>query len=165
MREKHGATTAAGPVVRVDAPCKSKPILFQPHTLQQSRSIRIYPSQSLSNAFTLFTSRFVGAIDSSTDISYQLPWNFGDFLHDIPCRLGANEALDTAADALIATYTRFCCRSGGNTTLDLEILKKHTLALKALRSVLDDPVKACSAETLGAIMLLQIHQVRKVTSL
>lgn len=116
-----------------------------------------HPSRTLSNDFTIFLGAFAATISPTTHIKYQLPWNFGDYLQEIPCRLGSSKALDAASDALIAAYSRFCCN---HTELGLEPVKKYTAALRELKISLDDPVKAHSSETLAAINLLQIYQVR-----
>ena len=116
------------------------------------------PSHTLSNDLTRLTSVFVHKIDPSVDIKIQLPWNFGGFLADVPCRLGINESLDAAADALGTAYTGFCA---GNVIPHPEALVKYSRALNALRRCLSDPVKACSSETLCSVMLLLIIQVLK----
>lgn len=114
------------------------------------------PSKPLSNRVSLLTSVIAGTISPSTPIRFQLPWSFGDFLYDIPCRIGQNEALDAAADALATAYWRYC---GQNSSMHLATLKTHGVAIEALQSCLMDPVKAHSPETLAAIMLLLIRQV------
>ena len=121
----------------------------------------IGPSRTLSNSLTRLTSAFVDKIDPTADIRIQLPWNFGGFLADIPCRLGTNDALDAASDALVTAYTGFC---GGNVGPHPEVLVKHSRALNALRRCLSDPIKAYSSETLCSVMLLLIIQVRRNTN-
>jgi hypothetical protein len=90
-----------------------------------------------------------------TDVRFNLAFSFGGFLTHIPRRLGRNEALDSASDALVSTHSCFC--SGLNMSIDA--LTKYSRALGVLRKYLDDSVKACSSETLAAIMLLLICQV------
>jgi hypothetical protein len=114
------------------------------------------PSNGLANGLTRLTSAFVSNLDPSTDISIQLTWNFGDFLCDVPPRLGTNEALDAASEALVSSYAYFLAGGVGVTP---EVLLKHSKALSALRHCLDDPVKAYSSETLCSIMILMIVQV------
>jgi Fungal specific transcription factor domain len=108
---------------------------------------------------TKLASALVYKIDPTTDIRYQLVWNFGGYLADVPRRLGTNPALDAASDALVAAHTDFC--SSGRPGSECELLAKHSHALSVLRDALDDPVKAHSSETLCAIMLLMIVQVCK----
>lgn len=108
---------------------------------------------------TQLASAFVGKIDPTADIRYQLVWNFGAYLADIPRRLGTNPALDAASDALVAAHTNFC--SNGHGVPDYAFLAKYSRALNVLRDELDDPDKAHSSETLCAIMLLMIIQVCK----
>ena len=115
--------------------------------------------RSPSNGLTRLSLAFVCNVDPSIDINVQLVWNFGAFLREVPRRLGTNEALDAASDALVTAYTWYTSSSVGYRIPDTEALTKHSLALNALRNCLDDPVKAHSSETLCAIMLLQICQV------
>lgn len=112
---------------------------------------------------TKLASALVDKIDPTTDIRYQLVWNFGGFLADVPRRLGMSPALDAASDALIAAHTNFC--SSGHPGLECELLAKYSHALNVLRDALDEPVKAHSSEALCAIMLLMIVQVCKRTCL
>ena len=119
------------------------------------------PTHTPCNSLTRLTSAFAKKIDSTVDIRVQLPWNFGPFLEEVPRRLGTNEALDAASDALITAYTGFCA---GEVAPSPEVLGKHSRALNSLRRCLDDPVKAHSSETLCAIMMLLIHQVRGMTN-
>ena len=91
------------------------------------------------------------------DTNVQLPWNFGPFLEDIPRHLGVNDSLDTAADALIAAYNQF--RTTGRAANELG-LKKYSKALLTLRDCLAEPQKACTTETLCAIMILMVFEVR-----
>ena len=115
------------------------------------------PRRALSNSHTRLTSALIYYIDPSIDLRIQLPWNFGIYFEDIPSRLGHNEALDAAADAIVEAYTHYCT---GETGPSSEVLVKHSRALNALRHCLDDPVKAHSSETLCSIILLQTTQVR-----
>ena len=117
------------------------------------------PSRSLANKLTRLISAFVSNIDESANINIQLPWNFGPFLSDVPRRLGANEALDAASEALVTSYTHFIT---GNAEANSDVLTKHSMALGALRRTLDDPVRAHSSETLCSTMILLIVQVRPV---
>ena len=114
------------------------------------------PPRSLSNPITRLTGAFIERIDPFVDIRFQLLWNFGDYLADIPCRLGISGALDAAADALVTAHTRFCV---GHLDPNSTLLAKHSRALNILRQDLSDPVKARSSETLCSIMLLMIYQV------
>ena len=111
----------------------------------------------LSNEHTRRVGAFVDRVNPSTGVKYNLAWTYGDYLVDIPARLGTNEALDRAADAVLAAHGRF---SAAHLDVTPVILEKYTMALTALRTCLDDPVKATTSETLCAIMLLLICQVR-----
>lgn len=111
-----------------------------------------------SNALDKLTISFIDNLSPSLDISIQLIGNFGGFLAYVPSRLGRNASLDTAADVLVAAYTRY--RSHGCNPTS-EVLIKHSRALNALRKSLGDPMQATSSETLGAVMVLLICQVRQ----
>ena len=119
------------------------------------------PTQNLSNRLSSLTSRFVHSISQDVDIRFQLPWNFGPYLASIPCRLGRSAALDAATDTLVAAHTSFCA---GNATSNQPVLVKYSRALSHLRHDLDDVAKARSAESLCAVMVLAIAQVRFLTS-
>ena len=124
------------------------------HTQQKKPKRAWDPTQPLSNDFSVFTSSFIKTIDPDKTFQYQLPLSFGDFLLDIPRRLGTNEALDAASAALDKAYRRYC--SGMPTKA--EVFAAYGKAIRALRLCLDDPVKARSPETLAAVMVIQIFQ-------
>jgi hypothetical protein len=103
------------------------------------------------------TSSYVNAIKTTTDMRYNLAWSYGDYLVDIPQRLGVNPALDASVDALVCAHSNIC--SGRKVTL--ESLQKYSAGLKALRDCLDDPSQARTSETLCAVMLLMNCQVSR----
>lgn len=109
-----------------------------------------------SSSLTLTTNEFVGTMTTSTSVRFNLVYWYGEFLQDIPARLGRNEALDSSVKALTAAHSSFCLQHRPTP----EALVKYSAALRTLRFYLDDPVKACSTETLCAVMLLLICQVR-----
>ncbi|KAL8845937.1 MAG: hypothetical protein Q9221_008938 [Calogaya cf. arnoldii] len=102
-------------------------------------------------------SAFANRISQDVDIRFQLPWNFGDYLVQIPRRLGVSESLDAAVDALVSAHTWFCA---GNLKPGSEVLAKHARSLAVLRHDLNDGVKARRPEMLAAIMVMSITQVR-----
>ncbi|KGO61971.1 YjgF/Yer057p/UK114 family [Penicillium expansum] len=106
------------------------------------------------NSMTALTNLFVGAIKRSTDLRYNMWWSFGLFLEDVPRRLGINEALDRAVDAVTIAHAGFCTRQ----PVSAEALSKYSHALKTLRVYLDDPLQASSSSTLCAVMILLICQ-------
>ncbi|CAI7564620.1 unnamed protein product [Penicillium crustosum] len=81
-------------------------------------------------------------------------WSFGLFLEDIPRRLGSNEALDRAVDAVTTAHAGFCTRQPVST----EALAKYSCALKTLRVYLDNPLQASASSTLCAVMILLVCQ-------
>ena len=97
---------------------------------------------------------FTQAINRSTDIRYNLRWSFGLFLEEVPPRLGANEALDRAVDAVTSAHADFCTRQHGS----VQSLAKYAAALRTLRVYLDQPVHAQETNTLAAVMILLICQ-------
>ena len=109
-----------------------------------------------SNGLSRLIKNFVDQLDPSIDISVQLVGNFGQFLTQVPSRLGTNNALDAAADLFIALYTRQRSRL---LKPDSAVLIKHSRALHSLQTCLNDPVLAHASETLCAVMLLLITKV------
>jgi hypothetical protein len=86
----------------------------------------------------------------TTDLKYNLAWTYGDYLEEIPRRLGKNDALDAATDALVSAHSSFCV----DRTISIQALKMYSRALNTLVLYLDDPIKAQSPETLCAVSLL-----------
>jgi hypothetical protein len=117
-----------------------------------ARTIFLPPS----NELTFLTSVFVQTLKPSTDLRYNLVWNYGGFLAEVPQRLGTNEALDASVYAVCAAHSSFCVYKD----ISVEALTKYSHALRMLRVCLDDPVKASTPETLCAVMMLLICQVR-----
>ncbi|RDW69802.1 hypothetical protein BP6252_08822 [Coleophoma cylindrospora] len=105
---------------------------------------------------TRLASALVGKLDASDDMRYHLCWTYGDYLGDIPKRLGTNEALDTAVAALVSAHSCLGPRRGRGGRATPESIQKYTHALNALRILLDNPAKAREPETLCAVMLLMI---------
>jgi hypothetical protein len=95
-------------------------------------------------------------LTKDSDLRYNLTWAFGNFIQDVPRRLGKNEALDAAATSLALTHVRF---STGRKETTPEEFKAYINALSVLRNCLNDAVVARDANTLCAIMLLLFCQV------
>jgi hypothetical protein len=112
--------------------------------------------RTVSNSLTRLSSALIAGISPEIDVRVQLIWNFGPFLEDIPCRLGANESLDAAVEVLLTAHMGFRTPQRQSTEL---CLGKYSRALKALRYCLADPEKAQSSETLCSTMLLLIYEV------
>ncbi|KAB8263670.1 hypothetical protein BDV32DRAFT_110916 [Aspergillus pseudonomiae] len=119
---------------------------------ERTEVCRVSPHPS--NALTVLSQAFVRAIHPSTDIRWNLAWMYGGFLRDVPPRLGTNEALDTAADAVISMHSDFCVTR----KLSVQALSKYGRALNTLHTYLDDPVKAASTDTLCAVTILLLCQ-------
>ncbi|KFZ20753.1 hypothetical protein V502_03004 [Pseudogymnoascus sp. VKM F-4520 (FW-2644)] len=107
-----------------------------------------------SSALTLTTDEFIGTMTTSTAVRFNLVYWYGEFLKDIPARLGRNEALDSSVKALTAAHSSYCLQHRATP----DTLVKYSAALRTLRFYLEDPVKTCSSETLCAVMLLLICQ-------
>ena len=107
------------------------------------------------NHITTLAQALVTAMAPETDLRYNLKWAYSGYLSMIPCRLGYNDALDTAADALVTTHRALAC----DRVVTVKSLTKYSQALGALRKCLDDPVQAGTSETRCAVTLLLIVQV------
>ena len=110
-----------------------------------------------SNQTTALASALGSKLGDVLDINFHLAWNFGVFLRQIPIRLGMSASLDAASDVLVAAHTPYCL---GRFDPDPTVLKKHSRALLILRNDLNDVIKARTSETLSAVMILMIAQVR-----
>ncbi|KAA8642880.1 uncharacterized protein ATNIH1004_009639 [Aspergillus tanneri] len=87
-----------------------------------------------------------------TDVRYELTY-YGEFLKDIPRRLGTNDVLDASVTAL--TYAYPSLRTSQPSP---EALNKYVNALKTLRLGLQDPVKMRTMEALCGIYLIVVCQ-------
>lgn len=96
------------------------------------------------------------AFDRATDLRYSLTWAYGDFMLEIPRRLGTSPALDAAAETLLSCHARYISSQRLATP---DEYSKYSRGLRALRNTLDDPVESRSPSTLCAVMLLMICQV------
>jgi hypothetical protein len=103
---------------------------------------------------TSLTNSFIGAIKRSTDLRYNLWWSFGLFLEEVPRRIGNNEALDRAVDAVTTIHADFCIRR----SISVGALSKYSHALRTLSVHLDDPIQAIASNTLCAVMILLVCQ-------
>ena len=112
------------------------------------------PSTFPNHHLTSLTNSFVGAIKRSTDLRYNLWWSFGLFLEEVPRRLGNNEALDRAVDAVTTIHADFCTRR----SISVGALSKYSHALRTLSVYLDDPIQAIASNTLCAVMILLVCQ-------
>lgn len=93
-----------------------------------------------------------------TDIRYELSI-YGEFMQDIPRRLGRNAALDASVAAMTTAFESIKTRRQ-----PAEVFAKYAKALSSLRLCLDDPVEAHSPETLCAIWIVVICQVSRETA-
>ncbi|RFU78413.1 hypothetical protein TARUN_3814 [Trichoderma arundinaceum] len=108
----------------------------------------------ISNAETARSGAFISLLDV-TDPRYDLRC-YGGWFKDLPKRLGTNEALDAAVEAMVGFYPHL--RRHEQSSLSRGSLFKYVNALQALRTCLNDPQKANKAETLCAVYVLMICQ-------
>ncbi|KAJ5116814.1 hypothetical protein N7456_001162 [Penicillium angulare] len=78
---------------------------------------------------------------------------YGQFMAEIPSRMGHNPALDDAANALANAFPYLHTRK-----FPSHVLYLHNQSLRSLRSCLDNPVQAQTSHTLCAIWLIVICQ-------
>lgn len=115
------------------------------------------------NEASAVASKYIRKIQWTNTLNYNLAWTYGFFMFDIPQRLNINEALDSAVIALNCAHDDYCTRSQlSRSTLSIKTLGSYSRALASLRNCLDDPAKATSSETLCAVMILLICQVRRI---
>ncbi|PSK57914.1 hypothetical protein B9Z65_9116 [Elsinoe australis] len=108
------------------------------------------------NTLDRIIGRFASNLDSDKNSNYQLPWNFGPFLEDVPRRLGRNAALDASADAVMTAYMAFRRRGTSDPDRNNQVcLNSYGRAVNALRACLSDE-RASSSETLCSTMMLLI---------
>lgn len=89
-----------------------------------------------------------------TDLRYSLSC-YGDFLSHVPSRIGKSDALDASVKALVTTLPYQY-----NGQMPPGALVSYVDALKTLRLCLNDSKKALTVETLCAIYLIMICQVK-----
>lgn len=81
---------------------------------------------------------------------------YGDFVNDVPSRLGANAALDAVAALFINAHSEVCT---GSRQVSVRTISLYSTALASLRTSLGSYESASSTETLCAITLLLLCQV------
>jgi hypothetical protein len=106
-----------------------------------------------SNESTMIMNAFCSALGIK-DARYDLGV-YGAFMQDIPRRLGTNAALDASVRATTSVFRSVRCR-----TQTVESLEDYGKALVVLGTTLNDPVEANTANTLCAMYLMMVCQVR-----
>ena len=128
----------------------------QPHALARRKKAEHHcetvQSTTPSNELTALTNRLVFAL-GVTDVRFDLSI-FGDFLRDIPRRLGRNEALDASVRALTTAIPAVYAQKHSP-----EMLLRYVEAIRSLSDYLKDSVKATSPDTLCAVYMVMICQV------
>lgn len=99
---------------------------------------------------------FLSMIGPTTDCKFNLMWTYGGFLQKVPQRLGCNTALDVAAQALVASHRDFSLRR----PVTPGCLAKYSDAIQALTRSINDPATSYALETVCAVILLTMCQVR-----
>lgn len=105
-----------------------------------------------SNQLTIMTSKFLAAL-RVTDPRFDLTI-YGDFMRDIPRRLGSSRALEAAVYALTAAVA-----SIPKNQPSTEVVKSYGQSLQSVRSCLMDPAQRKSPDTLCAVYLIIVLQV------
>ena len=106
-----------------------------------------------SNQLTVMTSALTTALEI-TDPRYDLTI-YGNFMKEIPRRLGSNSALDAAVYALTVAFA-----SIHKTQPSAEAIHGYSRALNSLRLCLMDSTRRKSPDTLCAMYLIMMLQVR-----
>jgi hypothetical protein len=115
-------------------------------------SPRLPPSRTMQDASNLVSALQV------TDVRFELGI-YGPFFAEIPRRLGRSEALDASVRALTTAYPSVHSRR-----FTSDMYRSYGEALRHLRRALGDPATATSVETLCAVYLVMICQVRVACS-
>jgi hypothetical protein len=89
-----------------------------------------------------------------TDVRYDITY-YGAFLKEIPRRLGSSVALDASVKAVVTAYPYF-----RHQNFSPDAYMEYCNSLRALRESLNDPIEAQSPNTLCAVYLITICQVR-----
>ena len=111
------------------------------------------PSTPLSNDLSTLTGSLVSAI-TVTDPRFDLTV-YGYFFEEVPRRLGRNSALDASVRALTVAFPSLRTRQQS-----ADVFRSYSNALRCLRDCLGDPSLAQSPDTLCAVYLVMICQVR-----
>ncbi|KAL6240331.1 hypothetical protein RBB50_012769 [Rhinocladiella similis] len=106
--------------------------------------------RSPSNEITRLSSSLVEQIGVD-DPRYNLILACGQFLEDIPRRLGCNSTLDAAVDVFTASVPYVLTRRQSP-----QMFRKYGIALRELRTILGNPATSRTASTLCAIYLIWI---------
>ena len=130
---------------KVNAPAQAESSVLR-STLKLSP--RVPSSQMIRDA-----SGFASALQV-TDVRFELGI-YGPFLAEIPRRLGRSEALDASVRSLTTVYP-----SVHSHQFTSDMYKSYGEALRHLRAALGDSSTATSVDTLCAVYLVMICQVR-----
>jgi hypothetical protein len=114
-------------------------------------------SQTPSDDISRRSSAFITLLEV-TDVRYALSC-YGELLIDLPKRLGRNPGLDAAVNAMTISYAGY--RNGKRSS---EATSSYLNAIQALKSCFHDPSVALAPETLCAMYLCMICQVRTAAS-
>ncbi|KAI9041470.1 Zn(II)2Cys6 transcription factor domain-containing protein [Aspergillus affinis] len=107
--------------------------------------------RSPQNEMTTATTAMATLLNMS-DVRYEVIY-YGEFLKDLPRRLGSNAVLDASVMAFTQGYSSIHTHRPSP-----EALSSYVHALKTLRFTLEDPAKTRTAETLCGIYLIMICQ-------
>jgi hypothetical protein len=119
-----------------------------PSTWTSTRFVAVTPSSKAS----MITSNLLSMLEVK-DTRFNLSI-YGDFIDQIPQRLGTNKALDAAAVALTTVMPYVYTHRYSD-----KMYSSYARALKSTRMSLSNPAEAQAPETLCAIYLLMVCQV------
>lgn len=114
--------------------------------------------QMPSNALTKLSASLVDRLQFGNPGS-GINWSSGTFIYDLPKRLEHSDALVAATHAFILS----CPCVDATYSLSQQRLRSYVSALKSTRLALTNTEEACSLDTMCAIYLLWVCQVRDLT--
>ena len=145
QRDAEGKTAEGAIVCRRDA-----------RRTASSSSVTSLPMAVHSPTSPLINS-LIATINHSGDLRHNLYWSYPIGLYalvDVPIRLGSDNSLDCAADAVVSAHASLC--RGAQLGVSPEARVKYSRALRTFRERLDDGSALQSSNTLCVIMMLLI---------
>jgi hypothetical protein len=136
------------------AQMQDEPIVQQTVVTYQHKETNSFgsPVQILSTNTETLAAAFVAALEV-TDIRYGVAY-YGEFLGEVPKRLGSSAVLDSAVKAVSTAYPFL--RTG---SVPPNALVHYGQSLRALRDSLNNPSEARAPHTLCALYLIVVCQV------
>ena len=108
------------------------------------------------NESTLLARRLASALDDHNASSHSLISTFGNYLEDIPQRIGQSPALDAAVKVAVSGYEAF---RRGDQNLSFVVSREYAHALLKLRSSVATITDEGLPQVIAAVMLLALFEV------